>query len=202
MSILLGACAAFPGDKIAKIDKLPDVSQYKEKPKVVVDLKLFRGKPNDANAIEINQVQPELQRIATKVLDDSNLFESYTYDLFQQDQADYVVKLHFYNYGENGAAAVMGFLSGFTFGVIPAAATDKYTLKAEVAQNNQSIYVKENQDELTTWIGIWFIPAMANTPQKAMDEVFTNMIKDALNTMIENKQLKYAFIPYPLRVTI
>ncbi|WP_440905853.1 hypothetical protein ACMZOO_06265 [Catenovulum sp. SX2] len=198
-ALVISGCASFPGEKLAKVESLPDVSSYKQKPKVVIDLKLFSGKPGTENAIEIAQAQPELQRITSKVIDDAQLFADVSYDSFAQADADYVIKLHLYNHGDQGAAAVMGFLSGFTFGVIPAAATDKYTLQAEVFQNKQSLTTLENNDEMTTWIGIWFIPMMGNTPQKGFEAVFSNMVKDALNKMVAEKQIKYALLPYPLR---
>ncbi|AWB68174.1 hypothetical protein C2869_17910 [Saccharobesus litoralis] len=200
LCVAMTACASFPSEKLAKVESMPDTTQYKSKPKVAIDLKLFRGKPDQEGAIEMSQVQPQLQKLTSKILDDSQLFESYTYDSFEAANADYVIKLHFYNHGSQGAAAITGFLSGFTMGIIPGFAKDEYTLKAEVLAGQNSLMANQTDDAMNTYIGIWFIPVMGNSPQKAFDEVTGNMIKDALKKMVESKQLKYAFQPYPLRV--
>ncbi|MGJ8691693.1 MAG: hypothetical protein ACSHW0_04370 [Thalassotalea sp.] len=192
--LTLSGCAAFPDEQIAKVENLPDVSQYKNKPSVAIDLKFYRGSPDDANPIEMSQLTPQLQEMTAKVLDESQLFEKYTYDIFEKNEVDYVIKMHFYNHGNTGGAAISGFLSGFTFGIIPGVATDSYSLKLEVHQGDKSIIEQVSNDALNTYIGIWFIPVMANTPEKGFDEVISNMIKDSLTKIIESKQLHYAAV--------
>jgi hypothetical protein len=192
---LLAGCASFPQDQLAAAT-LPDVSAYANKPSVYVDVKLFRGEPGAANAVDMTAaVAKDINPAIDAVLKDSQLFSSYTFDKFAQDKTDATIQLYFYNHGDAGGAAALGFISGFTFGVIPAAATDKYALQARViGRDGAEAASYRNDDAIRTWIGIWFIPAAGNTPQKAVAEVFSNMTRDALKSMVEKKQLIYSAI--------
>lgn len=190
---MLAGCASFPQDQLAAAT-LPDVSAFQNKPRVFVDVKLFRGEPGTADAVDMTAaVAKEITPTIESVLADSKMFASYTLDKFQQEQTDATIQLHFYNYGNGGGAAISGFISGFTFGVIPGAATDHYALQAKViGRDGVESASYRNDEAIRTWIGIWFIPAAGNTPQKAVAEVFGNMTRDALRSMVENKQLIYS----------
>jgi len=196
LTLMLGGCASFPGKKIAQVN-LPDVQQYESKPTVAFDIKFFRGNPESDNAIDLTSSVPVLTEIVKREIDAAKLFNSYTIDEFNSANADYVIKLHFYNHVENqGGAAIAGFLTGFTFGLIPSFATDKYTLKAELITSTTPTkpYTHGSTDTIKTMIGIWFIPAMGNTPKKAFDKTISNMVRDALKEMIDNKQLQYSLM--------
>ncbi|GHB59433.1 hypothetical protein GCM10008107_05730 [Psychrosphaera saromensis] len=196
LTLMLGGCASFPGKKLAQVD-LPDVQQYESKPTVAFDIKFFRGNPESDSAIDLTSSVPALTEIVKREIDAAKLFNSYTIDEFNSANAEHVIKLHFYNHVENqGGAAIAGFITGFTFGVIPSFATDKYTLKAELltTATPAASYSHGSTDTIKTMIGIWFIPAMGNTPKKAFDETISNMVRDALKEMIENKQLQYSLM--------
>lgn len=198
VSVLAG-CASFPKEYVAKVDQMPDVSQYQNKPSVYIDLRFFHGKPGQATApVEMAAAKPVLQQTVQKVVTDSNLFSSYSFDEFEKDKMDYTLKIYAYNHGEVGAAAVMGFLCGFTFGVIPAAATDNYTLEVDaIDQAGTMVSEANNQDAITTWMGLWFIPLMGNTPNEAVSETLENQLRAALKEMIESGKLNYSWLQTP-----
>ena len=191
--LVISGCASFSQKEIPVVTEMPKVAQFTTKPNVFVDLKLYRGEPLALNSIDVTSQVPTLKSMVSKVFDENELFSAYTFDPFEKDKADYTIELHIYNHGNTGGAAISGFLSGFTLGVIPGAATDNYTLRsAVIGKNGEKLAEDSTKDSVTTWVGIWFIPAAGNTPQKAFDETVSNLIKDSLKKMIENKQLKYA----------
>ncbi|WP_101758840.1 hypothetical protein [Oceanicoccus sp. KOV_DT_Chl] len=194
ITTLLGACASFHNEEIPVVESMPDVSTYENKPKVYVDLKFFFGDPNNSSATEITQTKDKLKPVIENYLKNSGLFSEFTFDKFKQEEMDYTLQLHFYNHGEMGAAAVSGFITGFTFGVIPGAATDNFTLKSELKDNTSSLLALQNTDSMTTWIGIWFIPMMANDPGSTSQKVLINQIKTVISEMIEKEQLKYSLL--------
>ena len=124
----------------------------------------------------------------------SDIIKNFVQKLELETIIEEKIKMHFYNHGSTGGAAISGFLSGFTLGIIPGMATDNYTLKLDVNQGDKNIIEQVSDDALNTYIGIWFIPIMGNTPEKGFDEVISNMIKDSLSNMVESKQLHYAAI--------
>ena len=192
VSAYLGACASFHNEEVAAVDELPDVSSYQNKPTVYIDLKLFHGDPASGKGTEVPQARDMVLPAVEEMLKSKGIFSEYTFDQFKQDEMDYKLTLHFYNHGNAGAAAVSGFLCGFTFGVIPAAATDNYTLKAALTEGGSEIAALENKDSMTTWMGLWFIPMMGHSPKSTAQALLVNQVKAVLEEMIENKQLKYS----------
>ncbi len=196
MAITTG-CASFPQNEISKVNSLPDVSQYKNKPSVFVDLNFYRGEPGNGKSAESSAARDAIMPIVEKTIKDSKLFGEVTYDEFDQKNVEYTLKVNVYNHGNEGSAAVSGFLTGFTLGVIPGAATDNYTLTIEAADRNGTLLESiSNKDSVTTWIGLWFIPAMGNTPGDAIGTTLDNQIKAALKVLIESGKLKYSLQQY------
>ena len=120
----LSACAAFPGEKL-KASKLPDSASYAHRPSAYVEVKFFQGKPGAANAVAIPAGKDKAQAAVERVLKQNSPFSNYSFDVFDQDKMEYVVKLYYYNHGDTGGAFLGGFISGFTFGVIPFALAER-----------------------------------------------------------------------------
>lgn len=193
--VLLSGCATFKQNEIAQVDALPDVSQYQNKPSVFVDFQFFRGEPGSDEAKVVPPARKQMQPVIEEALRDSALFESYTFDEQEKENTDYTIRINVYNHGNAGAAAALGFISGFTFGVIPAAATDNYTVTAEALDRQGEVISKlQNKDSVTTWIGLWFIPMMGNTPKQAASDTLENQVHDLLKTLVENKTLQYSLM--------
>ena len=193
LAYVIVGCASFHNEELVVIEKMPDISSFENKPKVYIDLKFFMGHPDDGNATEISQAKEKVQPVLDKYLKDSGLFGEYTFDQFEQENMGYTLQLHFYNHGNIGAAAVSGFITGFTFGVIPGAATDNFTLKSKLNNSSDIMHSYENTDSMTTWIGLWFIPMMGNDPTSTSQDILLNQIKTVLAEMIDKEQLKYSW---------
>lgn len=197
--IALSGCASFHQEKIPLIETMPDTSQYQNLPSVYVDFDFYRGKP-DENPQDVDQVEPELLPMVKKVVDESKLFSQVSYNEADQENMDYTIRLRAYNHGEVGLAAVGGFLTGFTLGIIPSAATDQFSVVMEVLDNSgSSLHSNDNHDEITTWLGIWFIPVMGNTIPEAVEASLSNQIKHALKAAFESGAMQYSYLMYPLR---
>lgn len=196
--LLASGCASFPAESL-KDSKIPDTSAYHHKPSVYIEIKFFQGSPDDGKAVEIPSVKARVQGIVDQVAKNSGLFSSYTFDAFQQDKVDQTIKLYLYNHPDNlGGSMVMSFLCGFTFGLIPASATDNYTLVTTTGNNGTPL---NSNDSINTWLGIWFLPAAGNTPEKATETTFTEMVNDAFKQLVESKQLKISALPDDLSVS-
>jgi len=190
---MLVACASFEQHEVAKVDELPDVSQYQNKPSVFVDLAFYSGSPNAGNAVALAEGKKLLMPHVKEVIEGSELFSEITYDEFEKDKVDYELQVAVYNHGTSGAGAVLAFLSGFTFGVIPAVATDNYTVDVKLMNTPGKLLREErNKDSVTTWIGLWFIPFMGYTPEKAVFNTINNQVRAALKELIESGAMKYS----------
>lgn len=192
--VILGGCASFAQHEVKKIASMPDVSTYHSKPTAYVEFKFYAGNPDKTTgAVEMVQVYDKLRPVVKTAVESSHLFSQFSMDEFEQGKMDYVIKLRAYNHGSNGAAMISGFLTGFTLGVIPGAATDNYTLFADV-YDKQGTKVAEyrNKDSVTTWIGLVFVPMMGNTPQKAVSATLENQIKEVLKKAVDEQKLKYS----------
>ena len=193
---LFSGCASFPGGNNPQIDKLPDKSAFTKRPSITLDVKMVAGNPDAATHAENKPGTDLFKGVVDKVTKDSAFFSSYSLDPFKSKETDYTIKMEMLNHGSGGAAAVSGLITGFTLGVIPGAATDHYRLTAKV-MDRQGTVMKSYviNDEVTTWIGIWFIPFMGSSPQVVVPKVWTNMVKNVYQQMENDKLLPYAALP-------
>ncbi|KAA8738743.1 hypothetical protein FE275_17305 [Pseudomonas koreensis] len=190
--LALGGCASFTKDEVAPV-KLPSMASYANKPNVYVDFDFYQGEPKSASAVEVPQARDQLKPELQKILSDSGLFGRVTLDEFQKQPGDYSLRLKMYNHPPNAGSMVLGFISGFSLGVIPAYGTDQYTMSLEAVDGTgQALTTASNHDAVGTWIGIWFIPLMGNTPKAAVNDTFARQVNALLKQMIDNNNLKYS----------
>ncbi|RKS24951.1 MULTISPECIES: hypothetical protein [Pseudomonas] len=188
----LSGCASFTKDEVAPVN-LPSMSSYSNKPNVYVDFDFYQGAPKSASAVEMPQARDMLKPELQKVLSDSGLFGRVTLDEFQKQPGDYNLRLKVYNHPPGGGQLVMAFISGLTMTVIPSMATDQYTMSLEALdQQGLAISNASNHDSINTWIGIWFVPLMGNTPKAAISDTFSRQVNALLKQMVESKSLKYS----------
>ena len=76
---LVSACASFENKQLARIDKLPDVSTFKNKPSVYIDLSCYLGKPNKNSTPKSRSNKPFL-KIINRVLEKADLFSKYSFN--------------------------------------------------------------------------------------------------------------------------
>lgn len=190
--LTLGGCASFTKDEVAPVT-LPSMASYANKPNVYVDFDFYQGEPKSASAVEIPQARDNLKPQLQKILKDSGLFGRVTLDQFEKQPGDYSLRLKMYNHPPNAGSMVLAFISGFSMMVIPAYGTDQYTLSLETLdQNGQSLTTASNHDAVGTWLGIWFIPLMANTPKDAMNDTFNRQVNALLKQWVESNSPKYS----------
>ena len=188
----LSGCASFTKDEVAPVN-LPSMASYSNKPNVYVDFDFYQGEPKSASAVEMPQARDMLKPELQKVLTDSGLFGRVTLDEFQKQPGDYNLRLKVYNHPPGGGQMVMAFISGLTFTVIPTLATDQYTMSLETLDSQgQTLTNASNHDGVNTWMGIWFVPLMANTPKEAISDTFSRQVNALLKQVVESKSLKYS----------
>jgi hypothetical protein len=176
---LANGCASFPQHGVPMVEKLPDKSVYATKPSVFLDVKMSVGTTGSKNPAAENRLGTgKFKEVVDKVARDCGMFSTYTLDPFKGRDMDYTIKLELLDHGNPVAAGVSGFISGLTLLIIPAAATDNYRLTATVFERDgRTLSSYEINDSVTTWIGIWFIPFMGNSPSSVVPAVWENMVK-------------------------
>lgn len=196
--LALTGCASFQAEQVAPT-QMPSVSQYQERPGVYVDFRFYQGRPG-AGASELPQGRELFRPQLEERLRASGLFSHYTLDAAQKKPDDYVLRLSLYNHGSSGAAAVSGFISGFSLGIIPATAKDEYTLTLDVLDpQNQPLQSVRNDDSIRTWIGWIFLPVSFNTINKAVNGTFGRQVDALLKQTVEGGKLRYAMDRLPPR---
>lgn len=196
--VAVSGCAAFQEEELARVKELPDTSQYKNKPSAFVDLTFYRGLPSE-NPVEISQAKEKLTPVVDNAFKNSQLFSNHTFDPSTKAEQDYTIEVNIYNHGNEQLAFISGFITGFSLGVIPGAVTDNYTLELKAIDKDGRVLSElTNKDSITTWGGIWFIPVMSNTPDKAINGTLENQILTALKELIESGVMKYSYVNYLL----
>ncbi|QQZ44215.1 hypothetical protein IF690_12010 [Pseudomonas sp. SK3(2021)] len=192
LMLALTGCASFTKDEVAAVD-MPSMSSYANKPNVYVNFAFYQGEPQSASAVEVPQARDMLKPQLQKVLSDSGLFGRVTLDEFQKQPGDYNLRLKVYNHPPSGGQTVMAFISGLTFTLIPTMATDQYTMSLEALDpQGQAVSSASNHDGINTWMGIWFVPLMGNTPKEAVSDTFSRQVNALLKQMVERNSLKYS----------
>ncbi|AAY39516.1 hypothetical protein ABNM12_15130 [Pseudomonas syringae] len=192
--LVLSGCASFTKDEVAPVT-MPSMASYTNKPNVFVAFDFYQGTPGTAGAVEVPQARDALKPQLQKALTDSGLFGRVTLDEFKKQPGDYSLHLKVYNHPPSGGQMVMAFVSGLTLTIIPSMATDQYSMSLD-AQDSQGKVLRTvgNHDAINTWIGIWFVPMMANTPQKAVTDTFTRQVNSLLKQLVDSQSLKYSML--------
>jgi len=192
LAMALSGCASFTKDEVAPVT-LPSMASYASKPNVYVDFDYYEGLPSNPSAIEVPQVRDVYKTQLEKTITDSGLFGRVTFDEFQKQPGDYGLRLKVHHHPLPGGQMVWAFFSGFTFGVMPAMGTDRFTMTLETLDaNGQKLTDASNQDAVNTWIGLVFIPMMGNTPDEAARDTFNRQVNALLKRMVESKTLQYS----------
>ncbi|EKG34914.1 hypothetical protein Pav013_4344 [Pseudomonas syringae pv. avellanae str. ISPaVe013] len=196
--LALSGCASFTKDEVAPVT-MPSMDSYTNKPNVFVAFDFYQGTPGTTGAVEVPQARDALKPQLQKALTNSGLFGRVTLDEFKKQPGDYSLHLKVYNHPPSGGQMVMAFVSGLTLTIIPSMATDQYSMSLD-AQDSQGKVLRTvgNHDAINTWIGIWFVPMMGNTPQKAVTDTFTRQVNSLLKQLVESQSLKYSM----LKVTV
>ncbi|QHG65215.1 hypothetical protein [Pseudomonas putida] len=194
LALSLGGCASFTKDEVAPVD-LPSMASYSIKPNVYVDFDYYQGAPGNTQANEVPQARDMLKPELKRALNESGLFGRVTFDEFEKQPGDYSLRLKVYNHPPGGGQMVLAFISGFTFTIIPALATDQFTMSLETLDDRgQSLGKDTNHDAVNTWLGIWFLPLVGNTPKAAVTDTFTRQVNALLKNWVDSNRMKYSAI--------
>ncbi|CAM3368660.1 hypothetical protein BZK31_21490 [Pseudomonas floridensis] len=192
LALSLSGCASFTKDEVAPVN-LPSMAGYSNKPNVYVDFDFYQGEPDSAKATELPQARDMLQPDLKRVFEESGLFGRVVFDEFQKQPGDYSLRLKAYNHPPGGGQMVWAFVSGLTFTIIPALATDQYTMSLETLDDRgQSSGKTSNHDAINTWMGIWFLPLAGNTPKAAITDTFNRQVNALLKNWVEKNRVKYS----------
>lgn len=192
LALSLSGCASFTNDEVAAVD-LPSMASYSNKPNVYVDFDFFQGDPQSSTANEVPQARDMLKPELKRAFNESGLFGRVTFDEFEKQPGDYSLRLKVYNHPPGGGQMVLAFISGFTFTIIPAMATDKYTMSLETLDDRgQSLGKNSNHDAINTWMGIWFLPLVGNTPKAAINDTFSRQVNALLKDWVDSNRMKYS----------
>lgn len=199
--LVLSGCAAFQYNDVPLETSMPDVSQYEKKPSVYVNLFIYNGEPGGKTNL-VNYNDEDMKFIAG-VVKKSNLFSAVGYalehekraaELLSEEETDYTINIKVYGHSNDVLAALSGFVTGFTLGIVPGGVTNHFDVDVKCYdRKNRAIASYENHDRVQLLIGLWFIPFIYYTPSKAIKGTLENQIIASLVKMFEDGKLKYSF---------
>jgi len=172
VSLFAVGCASFPGKELPTYT-YDNVTAPAAKLTASYDVKaLVFGKENERSA---ERMQEEIQ----KVLQASPLFEKITPGT---GIGEYQYSFLFKNEGNQALAAISGFISGFTFTIIPGYARDEFVLTVDVKRGNSLIKTYAYRDHMDSWIQLLLVfLAPTHWPPDTSKEVFDNMLMNFLH---------------------
>ena len=145
------ACAAFRGGELGEVGQLQAAGDAKKSVAVVLTASThINGKAQDANA----QFIQKWTEVALKTYGDSGLFASVTPGL-----ADADVRAEISLDDSGNASLPLAFLTGLTLYVIPAKATDNFTLKTVFKDRAGRVLGSyEKRESVTLWLHLFMLP--------------------------------------------
>jgi hypothetical protein len=192
LAFITTACASFPDNRLPKVEETLTQAQGSNKPSAYLALRCMvdLSEGGEQPGVETVGPLPMLRQVVEKVVAESALFRSYTFDSFQAKNTDRVLQIEMRNYGSLGKAIGAGLLTGLTLFLIPSAATDNYKLTAKLFDRNGQLQKTYSYDDgITTWFGIWLLPMAGNTPQSAVLSVWENMIRTLFRDVLKDNLL-------------
>lgn len=191
--LALSGCASFTSDEVPETQVPLVTTTATVKPNAYVDFMFMRGSPVGGTAVEMPQARDLLKPQLETVLRESQLFDRYTLNAFERQPEDYTLKLRVYNDGSDGLGIISGFISGFTFMVIPATAKDQYTMTLEVLNaDGKAVSDHRNHDSIRTWMGWIFLPFVGNTTEEAVKDSFRRQLNALLKQSVDQNAIRVA----------
>jgi hypothetical protein len=190
-AVLATGCLSFRGGDLTKLDaktKAPAPTVEK----VRLDIRLSRnGKPFPEVSTKI--AMGFHTAIAQQALTNSGLFKEVQMMVpgTASWPGEFVLKYEIDNWGSQAAAAVSGFICGFTLFTFPGFATDHYTVQAEVLDHQgKSCWKKKYDDKMTTVIWLGFFPCLFVPPcypTSVLNSTLNNIYQHSFQDMLADK---------------
>ena len=186
---LCSGCASFADWKLQELEGLPEASAPVLKAKLNVDMTYYF---NGNLRTEFNENATKTsKKVALETFQKSGFFSSVDTEMADPDLD---IKINFQNH-ERGSS-LLAFISGFTFMVIPASATNSFVMDAEVTHLKTGEIRKYHlEDSMGTYIQILLIFIMPfNWPGSVGEDILANMYHHMMVKMQEDGLLNKAQI--------
>ncbi|MGH0038481.1 MAG: hypothetical protein ACQGVK_25890 [Myxococcota bacterium] len=173
LTTLVNGCATFPDGRVADVDQV-QVRGLAEKPSVYV-LPAFESEQGT-----VEPMQGWFKNAVRTATNAANLFGEVSYDAYRARDMDYIVKLEMNNHASPFAAVGAALIVGLTVFIVPAYATDHYTLRALVVdQNDTELDSFKLESYVRYWFGIWLLPFVGKSPWTEVPEHMERMVLNA-----------------------
>ncbi len=180
LCFLAVGCASFPGNNLPKYT-YEQVLVREPKPAVDYDVKCFSL--DRENAGSVSHFQGEIEKVFAK----SNVFSKFSPGTGREK---YHLSLVLKNDGNIAAAFISGFVSGFTFTVLPGFARDNFTLIVDVKKGDQLLKQYRYENYMDTWIQLFMIfLTPTHSPVDMGKEVIDGMLLAFLNDLQKDNLL-------------
>jgi hypothetical protein len=177
--VFAAGCASFPGRELPSYS-YEQIPVPPNKISATYDVKaIMLGKEN-ANSAEA--VKKEIQ----KILSESPVFAQAAAGA---GMSDYHFSFVFRNEGNEALAFISGFISGFTFTVIPGYARDNFILTVEVKQGDRVVKTYTYHDHMNSWIQVLLVVLTpSHWPGDVGKSIVDNMIMNFVHDFAKDVQ--------------
>lgn len=178
LSALATSCATFSGNKLQKIPAQPVQASKKVSLSYQMggSTQLIQGGNSEMSPKDLTKVEPAFVSAAQK----SGRFSSVS----AGGKGDVKVTMHLLNHGNAALAMTSGFISGYTFMIVPGFGTDEYKLTASVRTTSGKSRNYELNESATT---VFWLPFLVVTPFKSpgsvIPKVHENMYRNLFSRM-------------------
>lgn len=173
LAIILSGCASFPGKDLPRYT-YQDLKASEGKASVSYDARFIALGNENSKAAETFKNKVE------RVLKSSNSFEKIsTAAASEEYHFSFLLKSE----GNYPLAFISGFISGFTFTVLPGFARDEYTLTVDVKKQGQLVKQYQYKQHVDTWIQLFLIAltvkhSPVDVTEQAVDDLLMNFMHD------------------------
>ena len=191
-ALVATGCLSFRGGDLTKLEPSPKATKPAVE-RVRLDLQVTRnGQPIPAGLGAKAALDFHL-KVARHALTNSGLFGDLQMAMpgttYWPDE--FVLKYSVDNWGSQAAAAVSGFICGFTLLTIPGVATDQDPVQVEVFDYQGKIrWKKIYDDKMTTVIWLGFVPCLFAPPcypLNVLDKTMHNIYQHSFQDMLADK---------------
>lgn len=178
VGFLATSCASFPNNRVPKITNSP--APNGKKVAVTYSLSSRAETLNGFRKETVSMASGHSEGPLTAALTKSGRFSS----MSRGKGGSVHLDVDMLNYGNHGAAAASGFISGFSFLTIPAFGTDNYklTATASTSTGKSRQYVLDDGVTTVIWLPFIFVAPFSN-PTTVVPKVQENMYRNLIEKM-------------------
>ncbi|WP_312934062.1 hypothetical protein [Pseudomonas sp.] len=184
LALTLSGCASFTQDQVAPVD-LSALAAHVQQKNVYVRFEFGVG-PLALIPKRVPQGNDRFQAQIKRTLEASGLFGRVSFDQADYKPGDYFLAITATMLSPESSSEIwMTLLSALTYTLIPAKTTDRYRMELVVVDpRGENLSSRSNEDGVDTWMGIWFLPMVGNTDNKAVQDTFDRQLQDLLRQSV------------------